>query len=147
MNIAEKAQEALNYGFQAIANQFDLPSNFPPQVVSEIESITQGVKVGIPDLLSGRRDATKIPFVTLDPASSTDLDQAFRNVTTVKSDQHFSVRMEQVVSSLNKCLIVRSRFVPRRRKDFCLRLAPLRLRHRERSRRWIVPQSLHFFAS
>ena len=77
MNIAEKAQEALNQGFQAIANQFALPPNFPPQVISETERITQRASAGLLDLASGRRDATAIPFVTLDPASSTDLDQAF----------------------------------------------------------------------
>ena len=77
MNIAEKAQEALNHGFQAIAKQFDLPANFPPQVVSETERVTQGASAGLLDSLSGRRDASSIPFVTLDPASSTDLDQAF----------------------------------------------------------------------
>ena len=77
MNIAEKAQEALNHGFRAIANKFDLPANFPPQVVAEIDRIALGLRAGLPDYQSGRRDATEIPFVTLDPASSTDLDQAF----------------------------------------------------------------------
>jgi len=77
MNIAEKAQEALNQGFLVIANQFALPSNFPPQVVAETESITQGLKDGIPDFLTGRLNVTEIPLVTLDPAPSTDLDQAF----------------------------------------------------------------------
>ena len=77
MNIAEKAQEALNLGFQAIAQQFKLPFNFSPQVVLETENAIQVVSNGDPVFLSGRRDATEIPFVTLDPASSTDLDQAF----------------------------------------------------------------------
>ena len=77
MNIAEKAQEALNHGFKAIANQYDLPANFPPQVVAEIDRIALGQRFGLFDCQSVRRDATDIPFVTLDPASSTDLDQAF----------------------------------------------------------------------
>ncbi len=77
MNIEEKAQEALNQGFHAIAIQFDLPSSFPLQVVSETEAITHAGRAGMHDYMSGRRDATAIPLVTLDPASSTDLDQAF----------------------------------------------------------------------
>ena len=72
-----ESARALNQRFQAISNQFELPAGFSPQVVSEAERIIQGGSAGLPDFSSDRRDATEIPLVTLDPASSTDLDQAF----------------------------------------------------------------------
>jgi exoribonuclease R len=57
-------------GLAAIRTQFQVPTAFPPEVVAAAE-------------VAGRRaptahaDRTDMPFVTLDPASSTDLDQAF----------------------------------------------------------------------
>ncbi len=77
MNIAEQAQEALSHGFATIAQQFKLPLNFPTEVVEAAINATKVPLTGIPIWLENRIDATHIPFVTLDPASSTDLDQAF----------------------------------------------------------------------
>ena len=77
MNIAEQAQEALSNGFAAIVDQFKLPLQFPSDVVTAAELATTVVGSEKPPWFSQRRDATHIPFVTLDPASSTDLDQAF----------------------------------------------------------------------
>ena len=77
MNIAEQAQEALSNGFAAIVDQFKLPLQFPSDVVTAAELATTVVGSEKPPWFSHRRDATHIPFVTLDPASSTDLDQAF----------------------------------------------------------------------
>ncbi len=77
MNIAEKAQEALTNGFNAIATQFRLPSDFPPEVIVAADMATADSVSTHPAWLAGRRDVTQIPFVTLDPATSTDLDQAF----------------------------------------------------------------------
>ena len=77
MNIAEQAQEALANGFATIAEQFRLPSSFPTAVIEAANNATNDLFSGKPTWLKNRVDSTHIPLVTLDPASSTDLDQAF----------------------------------------------------------------------
>ena len=57
-------------GLEAIRTQFQLPGAFPPAV--EAEAATAARKP-----LADRVDRTGIAFATLDPTSSTDLDQAF----------------------------------------------------------------------
>ncbi|MFD1787616.1 RNB domain-containing ribonuclease [Sphingomonas floccifaciens] len=57
-------------GLGAIRSEFAVPTGFPPEVLAAAEAASRRV----PD---AHRDRTAIPFVTLDPASSTDLDQAF----------------------------------------------------------------------
>jgi len=73
-SIAMKAlrdpQKLLAEGLAGIRAQFDVPQRFPPEVLATA------------DAAAGRRprghvDRTGMHFVTLDPASSTDLDQAF----------------------------------------------------------------------
>ena len=78
MRVAIEAQRALSVGFEAIAEQFKLPANFTPDVLAaaELAAHAKG-EDGRPVWAQNRRDATDLPFVTLDPASSTDLDQAF----------------------------------------------------------------------
>lgn len=61
---------ALGEGLAAIRTQFQLPGDFP----AEVEA---GAAAAAHKPLNGHVDRTDIPFVTLDPASSTDLDQAF----------------------------------------------------------------------
>lgn len=61
---------ALAAGLAAIRQQFQLPDAFPPVVEAEAERAARRRP-------SGHRDRTTLDFVTLDPASSTDLDQAF----------------------------------------------------------------------
>jgi exoribonuclease R len=61
---------ALGEGLAAIRTQFQLPGAFPPNVELAAESAAK-------QPLSDHIDRTQIPFVTLDPTSSTDLDQAF----------------------------------------------------------------------
>ena len=61
---------ALSDGLAAIRTQFQLPGGFPPRWRRR-----QRPRRGRP--LSDHVDRTAIPFVTLDPPSSTDLDQAF----------------------------------------------------------------------
>jgi exoribonuclease R len=61
---------ALSDGLTAIRTQFQLPALFPPEAEAEARAA-----VGKP--LVNHVDRTEAPFVTLDPASSTDLDQAF----------------------------------------------------------------------
>lgn len=60
----------LGDGLATIRDQFKIPSNFPPQVEAAAAQAARLVP-------SEHADRTAIPFVTLDPASSTDLDQAF----------------------------------------------------------------------
>lgn len=57
-------------GLAAIRAQFQVPDSFPPAVLAEAESAAQRAP-------ADHADRTALPFVTLDPASSTDLDQAF----------------------------------------------------------------------
>ncbi|MCP1386785.1 RNB domain-containing ribonuclease [Corynebacterium sp. TA-R-1] len=55
--------------FRAIADEFDVPTDFAPEVVEEAARLT--------DTFAGtRRDARDIPLVTIDPPGSKDLDQA-----------------------------------------------------------------------
>ncbi len=61
---------ALGAGLAAIRAQFQLPDGFSP----EIEAAAAISAKRVP---SDHVDRTGLPFVTLDPASSTDLDQAF----------------------------------------------------------------------
>jgi len=62
--------QILSDGLAAIRGQYQLPEAFPPEVVAEAEAAVERP-------LSDHRDCTDMHFVTLDPASSRDLDQAF----------------------------------------------------------------------
>ncbi|MDE2405485.1 MAG: RNB domain-containing ribonuclease [Sphingomonadales bacterium] len=57
-------------GLAEIRAQFQVPATFPPDVLAAAEAAARRV----PD---AHADRTAVPFVTLDPATSTDLDQAF----------------------------------------------------------------------
>ena len=61
---------ALADGLQAIRTQFQLPDAFSSEVEAEAAAAAQ-------KQVAEHVDRTAIPFVTLDPTSSTDLDQAF----------------------------------------------------------------------
>lgn len=61
---------ALVSGLSAIRAQYQVPDSFPPQVLAAAE-------LAAARPLADHADRTDIPFVTLDPDSSTDLDQAF----------------------------------------------------------------------
>ena len=60
----------LGEGLAAIRLQYAIPADFPPEVVAEAESTRTRA-------LTDHADWTAREFVTLDPATSTDLDQAF----------------------------------------------------------------------
>lgn len=78
MNVSEEAQNALAAGFATIADQFDLPADFPPDVLTAAREASRAKgRDGRPAWATQRCDATDLRLVTLDPASSTDLDQAF----------------------------------------------------------------------
>jgi exoribonuclease R len=60
---------ALADGLCAIRSEFQVPETFPDAVLSAAEAAARRVP-------RGHADRTATPFVTLDPATSTDLDQA-----------------------------------------------------------------------
>jgi exoribonuclease R len=60
----------LGDGLEAIRTQFQLPKAFPPAVEAEANEAVRRP-------LDGHVDRATLPFVTLDPADSRDLDQAF----------------------------------------------------------------------
>jgi len=55
--------------FRALADEFDVPTDFTPAVEAEAAQLTDAHA-------DRRRDARDIPFVTIDPPGSKDLDQA-----------------------------------------------------------------------
>jgi exoribonuclease R len=61
---------ALARGLAAIRTQYRVPKSFPPDVLAAAADAARRT-------LTDHVDRTDRPFVTLDPASSTDLDQAF----------------------------------------------------------------------
>lgn len=61
---------ALGDGLAAIRSEFQIPSGFPTAVLHAAEEAAGRAP-------TEHVDRTAMPFVTLDPASSTDLDQAF----------------------------------------------------------------------
>ena len=60
---------APHFDFAALRRELDLPDRFPPAAQREAE---EAAAAPLPD----RPDRTDIPFVTIDPAGSRDLDQA-----------------------------------------------------------------------
>jgi exoribonuclease R len=61
---------ALTDGLAAIRSEFQVPASFPADVLAAADRAARRVP-------SAHVDRTDMAFVTLDPASSTDLDQAF----------------------------------------------------------------------
>jgi VacB/RNase II family 3'-5' exoribonuclease len=61
---------ALGLGLAEIRRQFQVPEGFPQAVLSAAEAAARRAP-------SEHADRTDLPFVTLDPETSTDLDQAF----------------------------------------------------------------------
>ncbi|MGC4252993.1 MAG: RNB domain-containing ribonuclease [Sphingobium sp.] len=64
------ASNALSEGLAAIRTEFQVDASFPPEVLAAAEQAA--ARAPNPHV-----DRTDAPFVTLDPATSTDLDQAF----------------------------------------------------------------------
>ena len=62
---------ALVAGLQSLANRLHLPSEFPPDVQAEANAVAAKGPADGP-----QRQSLDIPFVTIDPAGSMDLDQA-----------------------------------------------------------------------
>jgi exoribonuclease R len=70
MKTVRDPQRLLTDGLAAIRQQFRVPDSFPPEVLAAAETAAQRAP-------GEHADWTERSFVTLDPASSTDLDQAF----------------------------------------------------------------------
>ncbi|NML95512.1 RNB domain-containing ribonuclease [Novosphingobium olei] len=70
MKALHDPQGILKQGLDAIRSEFAVPRSFPPQVLAAAERAANRAP-------TQHVDRTDLPFVTLDPASSTDLDQAF----------------------------------------------------------------------
>ncbi|RUX04515.1 RNB domain-containing ribonuclease, partial [Mesorhizobium sp. M2A.F.Ca.ET.037.01.1.1] len=62
--------QALSTGLTKIRTEFHVPDGFPPEVMAAAQAAAKRAP-------AQHADRTAMPFVTLDPASSTDLDQAF----------------------------------------------------------------------
>ena len=70
MKAIRDKEQVLSEGLVEIRQQFQLPAGFPPQA----EALAQ---TPVDRFAATRIDRTGLNFVTLDPASSVDLDQAF----------------------------------------------------------------------
>jgi exoribonuclease R len=64
------ASPEIEAAFQELRRQLKVPADFPDEVLAEAEQSARAPR--LPDV-----DETATPFVTLDPAESMDLDQAF----------------------------------------------------------------------
>ena len=78
-------QHALAQGLDAIRTEFQVPAAFPPEVVAAAEVAARRAP-------TAHVDRTARAFVTLDPATSTDLDQAFA-IETAGADMllHYAI--------------------------------------------------------
>jgi len=65
----EAGGRALRAGFARIRDELDLPADFPADVLAEAEQSAREAR--LPD-----EDLTDLPFLTIDPPGSEDLDQA-----------------------------------------------------------------------
>ncbi len=65
----ESAGDTLALALAAIPEKYSLSREFPPEVLNEAESTAADVQ--LPET-----DRTDLPFLTIDPPGSTDLDQA-----------------------------------------------------------------------
>jgi exoribonuclease R len=79
MRIPDQRDEQLRLGIERIREEFAVPGEFPPEVLAAAADAARR-SPGAEHV-----DRTAEPFVTLDPASATDLDQAFA-ITTDRDD-------------------------------------------------------------
>jgi exoribonuclease R len=63
--------------FGRIRSEFHVPAEFPAEVAAAADAAARRGPVAPPGGPSARRDARDVPFVTIDPPGSLDLDQAF----------------------------------------------------------------------
>lgn len=80
--VPSPAASSFSRGFDQIRAENEVPTAFPAAVLADAAAVARR------PVTAGRVDRTGLPFVTLDPATSTDLDQAFtiEAVSGSKSD-------------------------------------------------------------
>lgn len=71
MRTERAASAAIEEGLRRVRDELDLPSSFPREVLAAADDAVR--RAPGPEHV----DRTELPFVTLDPATATDLDQAF----------------------------------------------------------------------
>ncbi|WP_300681038.1 RNB domain-containing ribonuclease [Nocardioides sp.] len=71
------AAASLRAGIQQLQNELEVTPQFPPEVSAEAAAVA-----GTPGREATREDRTDLPFITLDPAGSMDLDQALHLART-----------------------------------------------------------------
>lgn len=72
-----RAEEArLRPLLDAVRAEAGLPVELPPEALAEAQAAAHAGPAPVPGRRAGRRDLTDVPFVTIDPPGSTDLDQA-----------------------------------------------------------------------
>jgi exoribonuclease R len=77
LRLAASAAELAD-DFARVRADLDVPAGFPPDVVAEADAVLARGPVLPPDVSAAtRRDARDLELVTIDPAGSRDLDQAF----------------------------------------------------------------------
>jgi exoribonuclease R len=81
-------------GLQSIRREFKVPADFPPAVLDAADKAAKRAP-------TGHLDRTDWPFVTLDPASSTDLDQAF-HIEMAQSDVLLHYAIADVASFVDE---------------------------------------------
>lgn len=69
LRVSETDGAALRAAFERLRADLEIPADFPPEVMAEAERVARAPL--LPD-----DDATSIPFFTIDPPDSVDLDQA-----------------------------------------------------------------------
>lgn len=82
IDLRRSAQQKLADALARLRTEFDLPDGFPPAVLDELRTV-------LADHKRPALDYTDLPFLTIDPAGATDLDQA---MFLERSDEGYFVR-------------------------------------------------------
>lgn len=73
---ARRVDADVRAGLDALRAELDVPAAFPDDVRAEVASVLASGPAAVPPGAPERVDATDVPFVTVDPEGSRDLDQA-----------------------------------------------------------------------
>lgn len=73
---ARRVDADVRTGLDALRAELDVPAAFPPEVLAEVDAVLADGPAPAPAGAAERADATDVPFVTVDPEGSRDLDQA-----------------------------------------------------------------------
>lgn len=71
-----RVDAAVRAGLDALRAELDVPAAFPADVLAEVDAVLASGPAPVPAGAPERVDATDVPFVTIDPEGSRDLDQA-----------------------------------------------------------------------